>query len=740
MNHERSLPESEHVSPVEILPVNTAQEDTVSPTPKQRRRRIPFANAALAALEAVTFVTAACATDTQPNPWQTTQTGIGVENKARKVREDEPKMANISLEDFYPFVPIAENRQPSSKPFLSETANKIAEEYGIHAGTFFDVPDNLVPRLTAVIDSKEVLPISYPEVLDWNTHFYEAAQYFNDPPSIAQILMTIESGGDPRATSPVPINDRGLYGVTPRNLQNADGTPRLDAYGKRFDPENDAQVRDPRNNALIAFKVLDETFSVAKNAKPTASRIEHYLAGIRGFNGGVAQAANSINSSEIAWESRLYDREARAMLAVGQIQYDLMQKHGLSRLQAIAYTYSPEVSARAAVLENAARLYLGDMKQGDFDAFRIFFAVAQQLSHREVTAQQVVVNHRVIPIKPVYDAALRDNRSRDHNWQPTHASRWQKNPALAIITAWNGGLVYNNGSLNFDRNAWFKVANMTVPQHIPKIVQRPETRASTPAPKVAAEPKVSVSTPQATADTLIGARPTLERAALDKNFYSQLDPRFVNNPRYPNWGDPGDNCGPTATANVLEALGEDANPALIKEQFVQDKYGYAFKDRNGRNQVIPIWDFTNSQTYVRIGYDNQGRPVGGIADYLRDKGYQVTVVTDRLVSNNTVFRSAPEHYREFDTRNPHTSRNIQRMVHLLNTGHKILAGGYPYVEGRQIPHIWVIDGIEKDASGKYFATVIDSFNKEKVKDEFARRRLVPLEDIGRDPILAIKKG
>lgn len=119
MSHE--LPSPNKVSPAKILP-NTARESSTSSSHRKRSKKLTFINTGLAGLQALSLFGAVFARDTLPTPSVAPRPGIATEKKPREVRSDEPKLAGISLVDSYPVVPTVENRQPTSKPFLSETA------------------------------------------------------------------------------------------------------------------------------------------------------------------------------------------------------------------------------------------------------------------------------------------------------------------------------------------------------------------------------------------------------------------------------------------------------------------------------------------------------------------------------------------------------------------------------------------------------------------------------------------
>lgn len=632
----------------------------------------------------------------------------GLENPFRY----KPNFDQAAFDQAFPYVPKLEPQRPTSYAYADEQANEVAGEIGVHAGSFFWPDENVAKKLTTFYKTEKVLPIFPPEVLKWEDSVQKAVKADGRINiNVVFQLMLQETGGVMPKPHEVEVTDEttgqkktykiiGLFQVAEENfkgMKDIKGNPIVTLE----------QMEDPYNNAMAAFKVFGEQKAAAKAAHPDASEGTLLRLAAEGYNGGTKQAQAKSDSPDRKPEAIEYGLAFNSFEISAEVAARL-QSRGLTDKQIWIKLFSKENEARLQVIRQL-RTGLGEKLKGNAPKlFRLIAATSQKLADREIKTKLLILEGEEVQIEPVYKAALTNpNRETGKNY-------WITNSSLERCVASTCGHNYNSGWSNFNEQKWkdrFKGS---------KGEKEPDSKTS-----VASD---------------VEQTPTINSPVLDSRYKSQLSPEYVNNSKYPNWGDPGDNCGPSSTANLITALGGDANPAAIKEDFVKREFGHKFIDTNGKEQVITIWDFANNQTYLRVGYDENGRPVGGVAEYLMRKGYDITVVTDRLQTRpGSPFRSAPVSLREFNTTSPRESRNIQRMVHLLNTGHKIISGGYQNTEGIEIPHIVVVDSIITDSNDSYLAVVIDPYNIARVKDSAARKRLMRLEDLGRDPMLAVKK-
>jgi soluble lytic murein transglycosylase-like protein len=177
-------------------------------------------------------------------------------------------------------------------------------------------------------DSNISIPWLSPTVRQWEDTIKEMGQRYSVDPELLAIIMTLESGGHPKARS--EVGAVGLMQVTPPTAGDI-------ARKHVLQPRTDYNLEDPRTNiefgaAYLAF--LRDHFGSAEHGPDWGATVELIAAG---YNGGPS-AASALEEGEGLRDTQTvsYSRDAfnmwRERHAPASPTYDRWLERGGSRL------------------------------------------------------------------------------------------------------------------------------------------------------------------------------------------------------------------------------------------------------------------------------------------------------------------------------------------------------------------------------------------------------------------------
>ncbi|HET8669463.1 MAG TPA: lytic transglycosylase domain-containing protein [Candidatus Saccharimonadales bacterium] len=167
-----------------------------------------------------------------------------------------------------------------------------------------------------------------PTVRKWDSYIVEMAKKYDIDPNLIAIIITLESGGNPKAES--PVGAKGLMQVT---------APTAQDIATKFlkEPRKQYNLEDPRTNiefgtAYLAY--LRDEFGTPAQGPEWISTVELVAAG---YNGGPG-AANSLEQGKglRSTETVVYSRDAfnmwRERRAASSPTFDRWKERGGSIL------------------------------------------------------------------------------------------------------------------------------------------------------------------------------------------------------------------------------------------------------------------------------------------------------------------------------------------------------------------------------------------------------------------------
>lgn len=219
-------------------------------------------------------------------------------------------------------------------PFAGKEANEILAEMGLNAGSFFHLPEGILDKVSAHLDT-ELLPIFPPSVMQYKDLIYKLC--FDEKgkmlisPNIVAMIITIESGGAANAGS--YVGAQGLMQVMPFHFQGEDAK----------------KMKDPETNLKYGIKVFKGFLSVAtaKNPQWADTNPLVYIRALMGYNGGDTQAFRPYN--ELWNETQFYGDHMSRMILTAEVASRLRKK-GFSNKQIVEQLRSDEIDARSCVL------------------------------------------------------------------------------------------------------------------------------------------------------------------------------------------------------------------------------------------------------------------------------------------------------------------------------------------------------------------------------------------------------
>jgi len=515
------------------------------------------------------------------------------------------------LEAVFPKMPEQRNLQPTSLPFIEAEGNKVAEDLKIHAGDFIDHnPKEVNKKITAFTKDKDLLPIFPPSVIQHKDLMYGLSEKYDIPVNVIATIMTMESAGKKDVESPAhnPLSPmaQGLFSVMPIHFE-----------ARKIDQK---LWKDPQINGSVAMEVFKDFLNRSKEIHKGNSDAYIYQRALMGYNGGNAALEDNLpdegNTNWANWESLIYGDNAMRFALTAQVAHELRTK-GFSDTQVASKLSSYEIDARSYAL---SRFYAG---------------FADEVGNPNTTRERLVqLNKEYIAVKArLGKAVVVDNVDYKKYLEQT-TSGYQRSPALEVWASTNGGLIYDQ-PINWNEEEW---KNLNTKKSGGIQIPRPSL------------PEIRI--------------PGIETGKPKVKIQRQRDDQWKGDKKW----DPEATCGSTTVAMILEAFGEDANPATVDKVF-NDK-GFREYSKGSIMRIVP-----------------EHGEEGGVIGWLREKkqyavkkkSYDVQMIHDKKSSVET------------------KTFNYQKAKELIDKGYLIIASGninwLPDI-GRGADHIFGINDID----------------------------------------------
>lgn len=234
---------------------------------------------------------------------------------------------------------VEQPHQVTKDMFSEKEANDVAKQSGLSAESFFKFDKVPFSKINA-FQEKDLYPIYPPSVLEYKKVIYNLSDEFHIPPNVIATVMTIESGGDPKAGS-----FAGAIGLF---------QPLADKFPASIHaiPNPDARLaamQDPLTNGRAGMRYFQACLEVARsenaNLSPTDARV--YAKAMIFYNAGYGRA--HIRFDHLPDESKFYGDHFIRFALTAEIAKGLRDK-GKDDKSIVRALSSREVDARSYAL------------------------------------------------------------------------------------------------------------------------------------------------------------------------------------------------------------------------------------------------------------------------------------------------------------------------------------------------------------------------------------------------------
>lgn len=414
--------------------------------------------------------------------------------------------------EMFPEAPSIGGLQPNSLPFYNRESNGIATQLNLHAGSFFNIPKEVYPKLKAFA-GKELSDGLPPAVYEYTGLIYRLSEKHNIPPTVVGTIITLESAGREDAQSNSSLIDKddpykdldlraqGLFGVMPMHFKSR-GYATI------------GQMQDPEINGEIAMQEFTYFLKIAREAHKGATEAEIYARALMGYNGGNLAATAKFDDSRIKDESRFYFDHVMRFFLTAEVAARMKSKYNYSDKEVASRLFSPETDARVMAFY---LWHAGMLKNFGHYTYEQYAKIKETLGKQVITINGSLPNKAGELLFNGYIGYLKQT-----------SKGWQTSPGLEIWMGMGGRYLFNQESRNTDPDKWLAI----------------DTKSRKEQPKTKEKQGKIV-------------------------MFDQTDPRWAKDSQgrpNPDWVGIT-TCGPTTTAMVLATFGEDTNPAKIDEIF-----------------------------------------------------------------------------------------------------------------------------------------------------------------------------
>jgi len=235
---------------------------------------------------------------------------------------------------------------PENQLYTDSIANEVVKNLGIHAGTFFHVPEDgkLVGSLSAILD-KQLFPIFPPAVIAHKDIIYQLSDEFKIAPNVIATIMAMESLGFEEAGSWAeaiglfqPLQDK--FPVELR-VKNGD-SPAVKKQKEKM-------MQDPITNGRAGMRYLSDAIDLSQQENNFANKndVRIFARAFIAYNGGHSIVGKPF--AELPTESKEYGDHFIRYALTAEIASGLRKK-GYSDKQIVDALHSNEVDARANAL------------------------------------------------------------------------------------------------------------------------------------------------------------------------------------------------------------------------------------------------------------------------------------------------------------------------------------------------------------------------------------------------------
>lgn len=310
------------------------------------------------------------------------------------------------------------------EPFDDKGVNKAIKDLDLTAGSFFKIHESLMPKLKAFL-ADELFPIFPPSVFQYKDLIYKLSRESGIAPNVIASLITIESAGNPQASS--WVGAQGLFQVMPLHFHNIGITDQQ-------------KMRDPETNGKVSMKVFNDFLrlsrSIYKNHYPNHPLI--YIRALMGYNGGNEAVSTRLSPDE----SSFYGDHMIRFMLTAEVAARL-RKLGMSDQEIVKKLSSHEINARAHAL-------------GNYHIRNRPYSYLSYGTYTDALSQPVPWKYADSNLS----VTTRDRLHQDYNDYTDNPTSRLPYPASAGLRIWihlGGRELLEQASLNKDLAAWAKI-------------------------------------------------------------------------------------------------------------------------------------------------------------------------------------------------------------------------------------------------------------------------------------------